>query len=260
MKSKPVGVWIAVIALLVNMPRFVLLFLDVDGIDLGLDAEGWLLGLSGIATGIVLSGGGAYIAHAIAQPKQRPRSATVALFACWVALLIFSVALLAPALVMAVRSYSMVKVLDVEWKQWAWSIVAVIAVEVLAGGAMVAHAVSDAPAQMTATQQLRRSPWAKLLDAASDAAVAKLNQVGSQPTPAIPQPEAKPEVTQPVSTVAQRRETLLRLLGDIELPENINKAELGRLLGVSRTQVKNDIDALVEANRLSINGVVKVLA
>lgn len=260
MKLKSVGVWIAVIALLVNMPRFVLLFLDVDGIDLGLDAEGILLGLSGIATGIVLSGGGAYIAHAIAQPRQRPRSATVALFACWIALLVFSVALLAPALVMAVRSYGMVKVLDSDWKQWAWSIVAVIAVEVLAGGAMVAHAVSDIPAQPISTQPKRRGAFAKLLDAASDAAVAKLNQVAAQPTPAAPQPEAKPEATQPVSTVAQRHETLLRLLSSVELPEDINKAELGRQLGVSRTQIKNDIDSLVEANRLSINGVVKVLA
>ena len=259
MKTSParVGIWIAIAALLVNMPRFVILFLDVDGIDLGLVTEGWLLGIGGVAMGIVLSGGGAYIAHTIAQPGARNPFATGALLLCWVALLAFSVVLLAPSLVMAVRNYGMAQVLDTEWKQWVWSTVAIIAVEVLAAGAMVAHAVSGAPVQTRSTQP---GAWSKIFNAASDAAVAKLNQV-AQPAPAmVSQPAVQPMPQPAAKPVAQRHETLLRLLSDIELPEEINKAALGRQLGVSRTQIDKDIKALERVGRLSVNGTVKVYA
>jgi hypothetical protein len=269
--SSRVGIWIAIAALLVNMPRFVILFLDVDGIDIGLDAEGVLLGLSGIATGLVLSGGGAYIAHTIAQPGERNWIATLALLLCWVALLVFSVVLLAPSLVMAVRNYEMATVLDTNEKQWWWSTVAIIAVEVLAAGAMVAHAVSGAPVQEKSTQP---GAWSKIFDAASNAAVAKLNRVAQdppqpimqlvtttpaqQPPPLDASPPPQPAQLKPASGIAQRHETLLRLLSNIELPEDINKAELGRELGVSRTQIGKDIDAMIKAGHLSVNGTVKV--
>lgn len=78
----------------------------------------------------------------------------------------------------------------------------------------------------------------------------------------VAQPIAQPPppVAQQPVTVAQRRATLLGMLRNIEDPAAINKAELGRELGVSRPQVDKDIKALVSDGRLSINGVVKVLA
>jgi hypothetical protein len=257
-KTSNVGIWIAIAALLVNMPRLVILFLDVDGIDLGLAAEGWLLGVGGVAMGVSLSGGGAYIAHTIAQPKPRPAAATVALIACWVALLLFSVILLSPSLVLAVRSYDMAKVLVTERQQWLWSIIAVIAVEVLAAGAMVAHAVSGAE---SAPQAKRPGLLAKLANAATDAAVAKLAQASAQP-PVVaqlaPQPTTETPQAQLTATGAQRHDELLRLLSGIEDPDAINKAELGRALGVSRTQVGKDMGKLIDAGRLSINGKIQV--
>ena len=43
-------------------------------------------------------------------------------------------------------------------------------------------------------------------------------------------------------------------------PEDINKAQLGRQLYVTRQQVDKDIQALIKTGKLSINGKVKVLA
>lgn len=65
-------------------------------------------------------------------------------------------------------------------------------------------------------------------------------------------------VAQPLQNVAQRRDELLRILGDMELPEEINKAALGKQLGVSRTQVDKDIQSLIKSGRLTLNGVVTV--
>lgn len=265
-KTIGVGIVLAIVALLVNMPRFVIMFLDVDGISLGLGAEGLLLGVGGVATGIVLSGGGAYIAHTIAKPKPRPWIATWALVVCWVALLLFSVVLLAPSLVMAVQSNDMAKVLDTETEQWIWSTVAIIAVEVLAAGAMVAHAVGGVEIQPQPATARRPGVWSKLLNAAGDVAIAKLSEA-SQPKPAtvIAQPSVTPEAqpgaeTAPQPVAQPRQDRLLERLRGIENPGDINKAALGREFGVSRTQIDKDIKALVADNRLSINGVVKVHA
>ncbi len=55
---KKVGLWLALSALLVNGPRFVIIFLKVDSIDIPKPMEATLLTATGIATGLVLTGGG----------------------------------------------------------------------------------------------------------------------------------------------------------------------------------------------------------
>jgi hypothetical protein len=102
--------------------------------------------------------------------------------------------------------------------------------------------------------------WMRL----GNAVASRIERV-AQPTP---QPVAQhtathrntPEpVTQPIATSAQRQDELLRILSDIENPDEINKAELGRQFEVSRTQIGKDINKLIESGRLVINGKVKVL-
>ncbi len=137
---KKVGLWLALAALLVNGPRFVIIFLKVDSIDLPKTIEAVLLTATGIATGLVLTGGGAYIAHALAESKVRGAMRWFMIL-CWFLLLIFSVVLLAPLMVAAIDDSSLNTVLDSKFSQWLWSITSVLAVEVIAGGAMVAYAL-----------------------------------------------------------------------------------------------------------------------
>lgn len=137
---KKVGLWLALSALLVNGPRFVIIFLKVDSIDVPKPLEATLLAATGIATGLVLTGGGAYIAHALAESKVRGMMRWFMIL-CWFLLLIFSVVLLAPLMVAAIDGSSLRTVLDSKFSQWLWSITSVLAVEVIAGGAMVAYAL-----------------------------------------------------------------------------------------------------------------------
>jgi hypothetical protein len=134
---------LALAALGVNAPRFVILFLLVDGLYLARGMEGLLLAVSGIATATVLSGGGAFIAHVLAQPT-RGGSIRSFLLLSWVMLLVFNVILLAPMLVMTLRRSELVVVLNSPDLQWLWCITAIVSVEWLAGGAMAAHALLDA--------------------------------------------------------------------------------------------------------------------
>jgi hypothetical protein len=137
---KKVGLWLALSALLVNGPRFVIIFLKVDSIDVPKPMEATLLTATGIATGLVLTGGGAYIAHALAESKARGMMRWFMVL-CWFLLLIFSVVLLAPLMVAAIDDSSLKTVLNSKFSQWLWSVTSVLAVEVIAGGAMVAYAL-----------------------------------------------------------------------------------------------------------------------
>jgi hypothetical protein len=58
-------------------------------------------------------------------------------------LLVFNIILLAPMLVLAVRSSELAVVLHTPFQQWLWSVTAIVAVEWLAGGAMAAYALLD---------------------------------------------------------------------------------------------------------------------
>lgn len=139
---RKIALWLALSALAVNAPRFVILFLMVDGIYLPRGIEGLFLAITGIATGAVLSGGGAFIAHVLAHPT---RGGTVRAFVTttWILLLVSNVILLAPMLVMAIQLSKLVAVLDSPGAQWLWAVTAIVSVECLAGGAMAAYALLD---------------------------------------------------------------------------------------------------------------------
>jgi hypothetical protein len=154
---------IAIFALLVNTPRLIQVFLWVDGLRLPQSVEAGLLTLSAIATGIVLSGGGAVLAHTLAssQHKRAGRGIIVALLVLiWLSMLAFSVILIAPMLVAGIRATEMVRVLPDERWQWLWAISAVLAVEVLAAGAMLAQALVSGPEEVPAAQPAHAGPSA----------------------------------------------------------------------------------------------------
>jgi hypothetical protein len=129
------GVLFAVAAVTVTAPRLALAFLAADGVVV---PEVWridLLGVSSIATAVVLTGGTAYLAHAIAVAS----SGRGILVALWTAALVCSGALIAPAIVATLRAQSLSAVLGVQ-RHWGWSICAVLAVDLVASGVMLADA------------------------------------------------------------------------------------------------------------------------
>ena len=197
--QKNVGLWLAVSALAVNGPRFVLVFLEADGVLLPHTITGPLLAITGVATGIVLTGGGAYIAHTIARP-DRSGAMRFVLTMSWVFLLIFTVVLLAPAMAAAAKSSTLSDVLTTSRLQWAWAIASVVSVEVLAAGAMVAHALGQA-ATKRAPGRIQTAVINRLLRA--------LEGPG-QPTQAT---RTKPKKqTQTTSKTNDRRQELLALV------------------------------------------------
>lgn len=139
-KKSKIGLYLAIAALLVNGPRFVIVFLRADAISLPTEIEASMLGITGLATGIVLTGGGAYISHRLADSRLSGMI-KVSMVACWLALLVFSVILLSPLMVQSIRTSELKAVISSETMQWTWSITSILAVEVVASGAMAAYAI-----------------------------------------------------------------------------------------------------------------------
>lgn len=145
---KNLGLRILLAALLVNGPRFVLTFLVADSLQVPVWIEATILALTGIATGVVLTGGGAYIAHELIAMTGH-FWARLFMGICWIILLVSTVVILAPLMAVALAESDLSVALNTPEMRWWWSIVAVVAVEVLAAGAMVAHAVNAQPVTQT---------------------------------------------------------------------------------------------------------------
>jgi MFS family permease len=129
------GVLFAVAAVTVTAPRLALAFLAADGVLVPTTWRVDLLAVSSVATAVVLTGGMAYLAHAIAVARSH-RGVLVLL---WAAALVCSGALIAPSIVATLRMQPLSAVLGLE-RHWSWSICAVLAVDLVASGAMLADA------------------------------------------------------------------------------------------------------------------------
>jgi hypothetical protein len=134
--SRNVGLWVASLALLVNTPRLILAYLAADDVAL---AGGWraaMLTVSAVATGIVLTGGNAYLAHAVAR-WRRPSLVTI-----WCLGLVFTAILVTPMLVASLGKQIAQVIPSLAWR-WCWSAVAVLSVELVAAGAMLAVGTAE---------------------------------------------------------------------------------------------------------------------
>jgi len=130
------GLLLAVAAIAVNAPRLILVFLEAEGVPVSSDLRVGLLALTGIATGIVLTGGGAYLAHAVARGRHFRRILVVA----WLMVLAGTGVLITPMLAAGLAEAPLTAVLASSSSRWIWSAVAVLAVELVAAGSMVAYA------------------------------------------------------------------------------------------------------------------------
>ena len=154
------GVLFAIAAVTVTAPRLALAFLAADGVAVPTAWRIDLLAVCSVATAVVLTGGTAYLAHAIAVASLG-RGLLVGL---WTAAMVCSGALIAPAIVATLRGQPLAAVLGVE-RHWAWSICAVLAVDLVASGAMLADARSSAADPVAhPVRQVGRTPLSIMPD------------------------------------------------------------------------------------------------
>lgn len=198
---KNIGLKIALSAICVNAPRFVITFLAADGMRFPAMVEGTMLAITGIATGIVMTGGGAYIAHELIAMKGRFWS-RLFMGATWVALLVFSVIILAPMMAAMLENSELATVLDTVQKRLQWSIASIVAIEILTAGAMVAHAATQGEAVQETAQQ-KSNAWSLVSNALAQRIATQLQPVEAmQPIQAIAQ-IATTEDAQPLQETAQ---------------------------------------------------------
>ena len=86
-------------ALLVSAPRLAVTFVIADGVMLTPAVAVAVFAGTGIASGLVLTGGNVYIAHALAEHWRRRNGLWTALLTAWLLFLVFAVWLIAPLLV-----------------------------------------------------------------------------------------------------------------------------------------------------------------
>jgi hypothetical protein len=126
----------AAAAILVTAPRLVLAFLVADGVAVPAGIRIALLGTSSVATAIAMTGGAAYLAHAITVTR-RGRGILVAI---WIAVLACSSALMTPLIAAGLTRSALAAVLPSSAQQWAWAVCAVLAIDLVAAGAIRADA------------------------------------------------------------------------------------------------------------------------
>jgi len=136
--AEPVGVGVALAAILVQAPRLVLAVLAADRQPVGVDAERALLVIAGVGTALVLTGGNLYLAHAIARVRRWRR----ALAAVWLAVLVSSGGLVVPLVAAGLRGRTLPQLLGSELLAWSWSLLAALAHEVTAAGCVLAAAAA----------------------------------------------------------------------------------------------------------------------
>jgi hypothetical protein len=138
--AEPVGVGVALAAILVQAPRLVLAVLAADRQPVGAAAERALLVVAGVGTAVVLTGGNLYLAHAMARVRRWRRALAVV----WLAVLVSSGGLVVPLVAAGLRGRTLPQLLDGWVLAWGWSLLAALAHEVTAAGCVLAAAAAAA--------------------------------------------------------------------------------------------------------------------
>ena len=147
MLSTRLGLFFAMSAVIVNAPRLVLAFLSSDGIEVPAHLRAVLLTSSAVATALLASGGGAYLAHAAVTAARHRRTLSV----LWVLVLFGTAAIVTPLVVASLHRY-LDEVIPSPLGRWAWALAAVLLVELVAAGALVSVAAARQPAEQLADQ------------------------------------------------------------------------------------------------------------
>lgn len=245
-------------ALLVTAPRLMLAFLIGDGVTIPSNIEVTILAITGVGSGLVLTVGNAVLAHALAQKAHQRGLLWWIEAVAWGAFLFGAVVLVSPTLVAGLQRSTLGSALGQGFGQWLWAITAVVIVEVLVAAAMAATILTDEDISKPVQRTRQPGAWSVLTNA-----VAKRIEAGapSVSRPALPATENG--VVTPVDMVkkvsaGQRQEQILSKLRDIIDPNDIDTEALASEHDVTSRTIRRDISALVQANKLELNGKVKV--
>jgi MFS family permease len=141
------GILLAGAAILALGPRLVLTFLAADRHKVDGDWTAALLIASGVGAALVLVAGNIYLAHKAADLRSR------FLTILWLVVLACSGVLAAPLVVARLKGVELDQVLVSSTLQWLWSLFAVVATELIAGGCMLADAAGHRTAEQLEQQQ-----------------------------------------------------------------------------------------------------------
>lgn len=161
--SLPLGIQLASAALIVSVPRYIIAFLRADRIGIHVGIEAVMLVVSAVATAVTLTGGAAYVAHAVSVARGHIFKRSL-LVCAWLVLLAFEIVLLAPPLLATLRAVPLAGLLA-GWLDAAWSIVAIAAPAATAAACVLAASLETQkpqplPAPATALSQPSVAPAA----------------------------------------------------------------------------------------------------
>ncbi|HVR07608.1 MAG TPA: hypothetical protein VMW75_06125 [Thermoanaerobaculia bacterium] len=162
-RAVPLGVSVALAAILVQAPRLVLAVLAADMQPVSAATERALLVVAGVGTALVLTGGNLYLAHAIATVRRwRP-----GLLAVWLLVLVSTGGLVVPLVAARMSGRSLPQLLGSASLIWCWSLLAALAHELTAAGCVLAAAA--AAGERTAAERSHARELAEVLQQRDEA-------------------------------------------------------------------------------------------
>ena len=260
MKNK--GIAIALAALAVSAPRIILALLAGDGITAPPHVEATIMTLTGLATGIVLTGGTMILAHHVAAGHSTGWLRAFHVTA-WLLSMTFATVIMAPYSAQALAHSSLAETLDTPGKVWTWAVVSILAVELIAAAAVTTGVQLEQPNVRT---QTRPNAWTRLSAAVVDRAVRQLEQP-VEPAPAArtprpaqvvqPSPSSNMDTLRQQATAARRR-TKQQALDDLLLylaeHPDASLEQAGQAIGRAKSTVSAYVSELEQAERLYKNG------
>lgn len=155
----PLGIQLAAAALVVAVPRYVIAFLAADNLRFHAWIEGGLLGISALATAIIVAGGGAYTAHVVSSASGQAGKRAL-LLGLWLVLLGCEIVLLAPPVVASLRKTELARVLIAEFYFDAlWSVVMVATPALCAAACVLAASLATRTETQTPTLKTSNSTF-----------------------------------------------------------------------------------------------------
>lgn len=256
MKRLTMGIVFA--ALIVSMPRLVLAFLIGDGIGVPANVEAAILATTGIGAGLVLTLGNALIADTLARTYHRRSALWFVELVAWFLFLAGAVVLVAPTLVAGLERSDLIGVLDTDGARWAWSVTAVLLVELLTAAALAAGVLAEEE-QPVQAKPAGAGGWGLIAGAlaqriaAPPVALEPVPASAEASTPATPTRRPQRAATKPTKR-GGKWDAMNAVVEFYEENPGASLAEAAGAVGRAKSTVSGYVEELVDAGRLHRNG------
>ena len=242
----PLGIQLAAAALVVAVPRYVIAFLAADNLRFHAPIEGTLLGVSAIATAIIVAGGGAYSAHIVSSATGQAGKRGLLLF-LWLVLLGCEIVLLAPPVVASLRKSELAQVLVAQFYFDAlWSVVMVATPALCAAACVLAASLTPALAPVS-VETPKETP-------ATNTPQQETNIVTLEVAPSVP-PQPAPLPVEAISEPVQLDELERRIIAIYKANPAASDTKAASQAGTTRPTLKTRVAKLQAAGIIHVNGV-----